>query len=97
VKIGTREVYAIGCVLGFVGSLVLVVSQILAGAVAYGVLTLGGTVTFVIVLGNVYRREDFDRGHSLLYRVVNFGGALVVVALGLLMLGAGIAFFGAFA
>ena len=96
-KIGTREVYAIGCVLGLVGSLVLVVSQVLAGAVAYGVLTLGATVTFLIVLGNVYRREDFDRDHSRVYRALNLGGALFVVALGLLLLGVGIAFFGAFA
>ena len=96
-EIGTREVYAVGCGLGLVGSLVLVASQVLAGAVAYGVLTLGATFTFVVVLGNVYRREDFDRDHSLTYRVLNFGGALVVVALGLLMLAAGVAFFGAFA
>jgi hypothetical protein len=97
VRIGTREVYAVGCVLGFVGSLVLVVGQVLAGAVATGVISLGATVTFAIVLGNVLRREDFDRDHALPYRVLNFGGALVVVALGLLLLGVGVAFFGAFA
>jgi uncharacterized membrane protein len=97
VKIGTREVYAVGCVLGLVGSLVLAASQVLAGAAAYGALTLGSTFVFVIVLGNVYRREDFDRDHSRVYRALNFGGALVVVALGLLMLAAGVAFFGAFA
>jgi len=97
VTIGTREVYAVGCVLGLVGSLVLVASQVLAGAVAYGGLTLGATFTFVVILGNVYRREDFDRDHSLLYRLLNFGGALVVVVLGLVLLAAGVAFFSAFA
>jgi len=97
VTIGVREVYAVGCVLGLVGSLVLVAGQVLAGAVAYGVLTLGATFTFAIVLRNVYGREDFDRNHSLTYRTLNLGGALFVVALGLLMLGVGIAFFGAFA
>ena len=94
--IGARELYAVGCVLGFVGSLVLVAGQVLAGAVAIGAISLGASATFAIVLGNVYRREDFDRDHSLPYRLLNFGGALVVVALGLLMLGVGIAFFGAF-
>jgi hypothetical protein len=97
VTIGVREVYAVGCVLGLAGSLVLVAGQVLAGAVAYGVLTLGATFTFAIVLRNVYSREDFDRNHSLFYRTLNLGGALFVVALGLLMLGVGIAFFGAFA
>jgi hypothetical protein len=97
VTIGTRAVYAIGCVLGLVGSLVLVAGQVLAGSVTTGVLTLGATATFAIVLGNVYRREDFDRDHSRTYRVLNLGGALFVVALGLLLLGVGIAFFGAFA
>jgi hypothetical protein len=93
---GARAVYAVGCVLGFVGSLVLVAGQVLAGAAATGVVPFGATVTFVIVLGNVLRREDFDRDHSLGYRLLNFGGALVVVALGFLVLGLGVAFFGTF-
>lgn len=94
--IGTREGYALGCVLGLVGSLVLVAGLVLAGATPYGVITLGATVTFAVVLGNVYRREDFDRDHSRVYRALNLGGALFVVALGLLLLGVGVAFFGAF-
>jgi len=96
VTIGTRELYAIGCVLGLVGSLVLLAGQVVAGAPAIGVVTLGAAVTFAVVLGNVYRREDFDRDHSSLYRALNLGGALFVVALGLLLLGVGVAFFGAF-
>jgi len=97
VRIDTREVYAVGCVLGLVGSLVLVAGMVLAGSVATGVIALGSTATFTIVLGNVFRREDFDRDHSLTYRLLNLGGALVVAALGLLLLAVGIAFFGAFA
>jgi len=96
VAIGTREICALGCVLGLVGSLVLVAGQVLAGTAAFGVVTLGATVTFAVVLGNVYRREDFDRDHSPVYRALNLGGALFVVVLGLLLLGVGVAFFGAF-
>lgn len=85
-----RHVYAMGIGLGLVGSLAAVAGMVLAGAVTIGVLGLGATVTFAICLVNVFRREDFDRDHSLAYRAANWGGALFVVGLGLLLLGVGV-------
>jgi hypothetical protein len=92
----TRQVYAVGLGLGLLGSLVTAASQVLAGYVAIGVLTFGAAVALFLGLVNVFEREDFDREHSLPYRVANFGGAVFVVALGLLLLGVGVWSLGTF-
>jgi hypothetical protein len=86
----TRTVYAGGAGLGLVGSLVTVAGIVRAGSPGTAAVAGGSTVTFALVLGNVSRREDFDRDHALGYRLANLGGALVVVALGLVMLAMGI-------
>lgn len=91
-----RHCYAAGCVLGFVGSLAAVAGMVLAGSVAIAVIALGTPVVFVLALRNVFTNERFDRDHSLVYRVVNWGGALFVVALGLLMLAVGVVSLSAF-
>lgn len=94
--VATREFYAVGAGLGLVGSLVAVASLTLAGSVATAALTLVTSFTFAIVLRNVFRREDFDRDHSLGYRVANFCGGVFVVGLGLFVLAVGIWSFGVF-
>ncbi|MBZ6496318.1 hypothetical protein [Natrinema longum] len=91
-----RQLYVVGLGLGLIGSLVTVVSLVLAGFVTTAVIGLGTTFTFAVGLDNVFTREDFDREHSLIYRVVNCGGAVIVVALGLLMLTVGIVSFRTF-
>jgi hypothetical protein len=92
----TRQLYVAGLGLGLIGSLVTVVSLVLAEFVTNAVIGLGTTFTFALGLKNVFTREDFDREHSLIYRVVNCGGAVIVVALGLLMLTIGIVSFRTF-
>lgn len=91
-----RTLYLVGFGLGLVGSLVTVASLVLAGLVANGVLALGATVTFVIGLVSAYRREPFDLTPTLAYRVGNWGSAVFVVGLGLLMLAVGVVSLGTF-
>lgn len=86
----SRQLYLVGYGLGLVGSLAAVAAVVLAGAVSYAVIMLGATVTFVLGIYDGLTREDFDRDHSLAYRVGNLGGAILVVGLGLLMLAVGI-------
>lgn len=96
VTIETRQLYAVGTGLGLIGSLVAVASLILAGSVAIAALALPTPFTFAIVLVNVFRREDFDRDHSLGYRIVNVCGAVFTVVLGLFVLAVGVWSFGVF-
>ncbi|MDF9746518.1 hypothetical protein [Natrinema salsiterrestre] len=92
----TRQLYVVGFGLGLIGSLVTVVSLALAEFVTSAVIGLGTMFTLALGLVNTFTREDFDRDHSLTYRVVNWGGAVIVVALGLLMLTVGIVSFRTF-
>ncbi|MGQ3414160.1 hypothetical protein ACT4ML_18180 [Natrinema sp. LN54] len=94
--IDTRQLYVVGLVLGLIGSLLTVVSLVLAGFVTTAVIGLVTTFAFAVSLENVFTREDLDREHSLSYRVVNCGGAVIVVALGLLMLTVGMMSFRTF-
>ena len=73
------------------GSLVTVAGAVLADGVAssVGISALSATVVFVFGLKNTFDREDFDREHSLGYRVGNLAGAVFVVVLGLLMVAIG--------
>jgi hypothetical protein len=86
----TRHVYAVGCGLGLVGSVLVVVGLALAGLPAIGAIALGSTFVFALTLVNVFRREDFDRDHSPAYRLGNLGGAVLTVVLGLVTLAAGV-------
>lgn len=72
-------------------------SLVLAGLVVNNVLVLLSTFTFVLSLVRVFTREDFDREHSLAYRIGNWGGAVIAVAIGLLMIAVGIVSFNTFA
>ncbi|WP_455448882.1 hypothetical protein [Natrinema thermotolerans] len=91
-----RQLYVVGLVLGLIGSLVTVVSLVVAGFMTTAVIGLGATFTFAVSLENVFTRTDFDREHSLIYRIVNWGGTVIVVALGLLMLTVGLVSFRTF-
>ncbi|MFA9501245.1 hypothetical protein NP511_03230 [Natrinema thermotolerans] len=92
----TQQLYVVGLVLGLIGSLVTVVSLVLAGFVTTAVIGIGATFAFAVSLENIFSRTDFDREHSLSYRIVNWGGAVIVVALGLLMLTVGLVSFRTF-
>jgi|GEM_PF-612577 len=87
-----RQLYALGCGLGVLGSLVTAASVTLADGVAssVGISAGGATFVFVLCLRNTFDREDFDRDHSLGYRVGNLVGAVFVVVLGLSMLAIGV-------
>lgn len=85
-----RQVYIVGFGLGLIGSLATAISLLLAGSLSIGILSLGTTLTFVLVLGNISKKKEFDMAHSLAYRVGNWGCALIALALGLLMLVVGI-------
>ncbi|WP_123533594.1 hypothetical protein [Halosimplex salinum] len=89
-RVAAKQVYAVGFGLGLIGSLAVVAGLVLGGSAAFGVGALGATFTFALGLVRLSDREDFDRAHSLAYRVANLGGAVFVVALGLLMLAIGI-------
>jgi hypothetical protein len=92
-----RHCYAAGISLALVGSLVVVAGMVLAGSAATGGIALGAVVALVFALRNVSRREDFDRDHSLGYRLANWGGALFSLALGLFALAVGVLSFDFFA
>jgi len=88
-----RQLYALGCGLGLLGSLATAASIALSkGAGGSTVLSAcGAAVGFVFGLRNTFERDDFGRDHSLAYRVGNLAGAVFVVALGLLMVALGLA------
>ncbi|WP_135364131.1 hypothetical protein [Halosimplex halophilum] len=88
---GVRTVYAVGFGLGLAGSVAAAAGLALAGSPATGGIALGATFVFVLGLADVFDREDFDRDHSLAYRLGNWGGAVLAVALGLVMLAVGVA------
>ncbi|WP_238717345.1 hypothetical protein [Natronorubrum halophilum] len=90
------QLYAVGYGLALLGSLVVVASLVLAGLVAYTILVLPATFVLVNGLVSIHTREDLDRKHSLAYRVGNWGGAVITVALGFLMLAVGIVSFNTF-
>lgn len=92
-----QQLYVVGFALALIGSLATAAAQVLAGTAAIGVLTLGGTVALAFGLRNVLARDGFALEPSLSYRVANWGGAAFVVAIGLLMVGIGIASLGAIA
>ncbi|WP_254763890.1 hypothetical protein [Natrinema marinum] len=92
---GPWKLYVVGLGLGLVGTLVTVVSLVLAGFVTSSVIGLGAAFTFAVSLTNV-SRADSDRDHLLLYRVGNWAGAVIVIAIGLLMLTVGIVSFRTF-
>lgn len=92
----SRHLYLVGYGLGLVGSLAAVAAVVLAGAVAIGVIMLGATVTFVLGIVDGVTREDLDRERSLVYRVGNWGGAVLVVGLGILLLAVGVVSLGTF-
>ena len=92
-----RHCYAAGVSLALVGSLVVVAGMALAGSTPTAVVALGAVAALVFALRNVFRREDFDRDHSLGYRLANWGGALFSLALGLSVLAVGVVSFGFFA
>ncbi|WP_440763488.1 hypothetical protein [Natronorubrum sp. DTA7] len=91
-----RQLYAVGYGLALLGSLAIVASLVLAGLVAYSVLVLSTTLVLLNGLFSVFRGEDSNREHSLTYRIGNWVGAVIVVALGLLMIAVGIASFNTF-
>ncbi|WP_440988406.1 hypothetical protein [Haloarchaeobius baliensis] len=85
-----RQCHVVGLVLCLVGGLVTVASLALAGAFGIAVLALAATGSFALALSNVSDREPFDIEPTLSYRVATWGGAVLSLALGLLMLGVGI-------
>jgi hypothetical protein len=91
-----RHAYLAGLVLGLVGCLAVVAGLAVGGQASFAVLVLLSALVFVLGIRNVREREAFDRDHSLGYRLGNWGGALVVVALGLGMLAVGVATLGFF-
>jgi len=85
----TRRLYLLGCGLGVIGSLVVLLNLVSAGHWSFAPLALGASFACVLALRNTFERDDFDRGHSVLYRSVNFAGAVIAVGTGLVMLAAG--------
>jgi|AntRauTorcE11898_2_1112593.scaffolds.fasta_scaffold91549_2 hypothetical protein len=85
-----RQCYVVGLGLCLVGGLATVASLALAGAYASGVLALAATGTFVLALANVSERGPFDLESTLAHRVATWGGAVLVLALGLFMVGVGV-------
>jgi hypothetical protein len=96
VTVESRHLYAAGFALALVVGVATAASLVLAELPAYGALVFAGQLTFVFGLVGVYRDGRVDRERSLVYRVGNWGGALLVVALGLLMVAVGVASVGFF-
>lgn len=92
----SRQLYAVGYGLALLGSLATVASLVLAGLVANSILVLLATFVFVNGLATVFAREDVDREHTLTYRIGNWVGAVIAVAVGLLMIAVGIVSFNTF-
>ncbi|WP_436909335.1 hypothetical protein [Halosimplex marinum] len=88
---GVRHVYAVGIGLGLVGSVAAAAGLALAGSPATGGVALASTIGLVLGFVTLFNREDFDRDHALAYRLGNWGGAVLTVALGLVMLAVGVA------
>ena len=80
-----RSVYLVGFALGLVGSLATAAGLFVAGQAPTAVMVFATSTVFVLAVRNTRDREDFDRDHRLLHRVVNWVGASVVLALGLVM------------
>lgn len=89
-----RQLYVVGFGLALIGSLAAAAGQVLAGTTATAVVTLGGSVACVIGLRNALARAEFEMEPSLTYRVLNWAGATLAFAFGLLMGGVGFAFLG---
>jgi hypothetical protein len=85
----TRQLYLVGCGLGVVGGLVVLVSLVAAGHWSFAPVALGAGFACALALKNTFERDDFDRDHSVLYQSVNFAGAVIAVGAGLVMLAAG--------
>jgi len=86
----TRRLYCLGCGLGVVGSLAIVANLVAAGYWTGAPIALGAGVACILAFRNAYRRDDFERDHSIVYRSVNFAGAVITVGAGLVMLAVGL-------
>jgi len=87
--VSARQLYAVGFGLGILGTLGAAAGLALAGSPG-SVLVLVAVLPLVFGLASTVRQDPVDWDHSLAYRVGNVCGALVAVALGLVMLAVGI-------
>lgn len=88
--------YVAGFGLGLVGGLATGAGLALAGSLATAVLALAATIPVALGLARAIGREEFDLESTLAHRVGRWGGAVVVVAVGLLLFGVGIAVLGTY-
>jgi hypothetical protein len=88
----TRRLYVLGSGLVLLGSLVVLASLVAGGMWASGLSIggFGGVFAAVLGLKNTFERADFERDHSLAYRVANLAGAVFSIGLGLVVLAVGI-------
>lgn len=91
-----RGLYVVGFCMALIGTLGIAVNMALSGWTTGVPMVLAATVAIGLGLVNTLGREDFDRDHALPYRVVNWGGGLLVVCLGLLTLAVGVVSLGVF-
>ena len=93
--VSARQLYAVGFGLAILGGLGAAAGLALAGSPG-SVLVLVAVLPLVFGLASTVRQEPVDWDHSLAYRVGNVCGALVAVALGLVMLAVGVVSLGLF-
>lgn len=85
-----RDCQVVGLGLGLVGGLATVAGLVRAGAFGVAVMALAATGSVLLALSNLADREPFDIESTLAHRVATWGGAVLALALGVLLLGIGV-------